>query len=543
MDAIEAFERLKDPRYFIERFFSIVNKDLVRVPFLFNPPQKKFYENHTTNDLVLKARKEGFSSLIEAIWLHACMFFKNSRVVTLSHEMQSTKRHFDRVRYYLQNMGTAGKPFLVELDEDNQKQIKFPETNSSYWIGTAGAKAFGRGDDISHLHLSEVAHYENQDVLTSALEACVPNAWVIMETTANGVGEAFHRLWQEAKDPNSGSAWKAHFFSWFDDPANVLALPQTINFRMSERERRMKDRYGLTNEQIYWYRTKESKMADRSKMPQEHPSNDQEAFLHSGRHCFTLQKLAEKRPLLKNPIQVGDVEDDGAKVSFKDSDEGRLRIWKMPRPGRSYLISADTGEGVPEGDYSVMQVFDRATWEQVAVWRARIDPGLFGREMVKVGYFFNNAVLIPELNNHGWATVEAIKTLHYPHLLNTRDLWKDGEAEKDGFPTNEKTRNYAITAARNAVDDGTIFINDIVTVSEMESFVQNEKTQKFEAQKGCHDDCVISFSIGAYCLKFLTVDETYGAHAKQRHPRYDSVTDLAGAGDRRELRRSGTGYR
>jgi len=540
MNETAILDKIKNPQFFIERFFYIVDKARQKVPFRFKPPQRQFFENHTKNDLILKARKEGFSSLIEAIWLHAAMFSRNVRTVTLSHEMESTKRHFDRVHYYLKNMGTAARPFVVELDEDTQKQIKFPETNSSYWIGTAGAKAFGRGDDITHLHLSEVAHYENQDVLTSALEACVPNAWKIMETTANGVGESFHQLWQESKDPASESPWKPHFFAWFDDPENVAPLPTAVTFRPTSPELRMQKLYKLTNEQLYWYRLKRAEMPDREKMPQEYPCSDQEAFLSSGRHCFNLQKLAEKKTLIKPPQYVGEVLDDGEKLKFEPNDEGHLRVWKMPRVDQSYLIAADTGEGVPEGDYSVAHVFDRSTWEQVAVWRGRLDPGQFGRVLLDLGHFFNNAVLIPELNNHGWATVEAIKTAEYPHLLNTKLIWKENETPRDGFPTNEKTRNLIITATRNAVEDDTAFINDPVTIGEMESFIQNDSTGKFEAQKGCHDDCVISFGIGVYCLKFLTVDSTYGEHSKHRHGSPILTRTAVGSGQRRH---SATGYR
>ena len=159
--------------------------------------------------------------------------------------------------------------------------------------------------------------------------------------------------------------------------------------------------------------------------------------------------------------------------------------------------------------------------------------------MCHIGKFFDNAVLVPELNNHGWATVEVIKTEQYPHLLNTRLIWKENETPKDGFPTNEKTRGLIITALRNAVDDDTVFINDANTINEMESFVQNEKTGKFEAQKNCWDDCVISLAIGVYCLKFLTVDETYNEDSKHFHGNPLLTQSMI----EKARRRSATGYR
>jgi len=541
-DDLALVDKLADPKYFIETFFWIIDKNRKRVPFLLNPPQDKYLANRTHADLILKARKEGMSSLIRALWLHACFFFENTRAVVLSHEMDATMRHFENVRWTLENMGYEGFKFVVDLDKENQKQLAFPQTNSSFWIGTAGARAFGRGDDITHLHMSEVAHYQDQTILTSVMEACVPGAYKVMETTAKGVGEAFHRLWKEAGDPNEPSPWRRHFFAWWQDPTNQLDVPAGVTLRLNTHEARMKRVYDLNDRQLYWYRTKYALMANKAEMPQEYPSNDQEAFLSSGRHAFSLERLADKKERTAHllPVNIGELDDDGANVRVRtNTSEGRLRVWKMPRHNRSYLISADVGEGVPGGDFSVAHVMDRSSWEIVAVWRGRIDPGDFGRELVKLAYFYGNAVLIPELNNHGWATVEAIKSEGYEHLLNTKEIWKEGETPKDGFPQNERTRALIITALRNSIDDDTSFCPDPVTLEECETFVQNERSKKFEAQAGGHDDCVISWAIAVFCVKFLTVDETYA----DRAVRYDQKPIVVTSAVGQPGKRSSTGYR
>ena len=541
-DDLPLVDKLKDPAYFIETFFWIINKDRKRVPFLLNPPQQRYLQNRSHDDLILKARKEGMSSVIRALWLHACFFTENTRAVVLSHEMDATMRHFENVRWTLDNMGFDGFKFVVDLDKENQKQLVFPQTNSSFWIGTAGARSFGRGDDITHLHMSEVAHYQDQNILTSVMEACVPGAYKVMETTAKGVGEAFHRLWKEAGDPQTESPWRRHFFAWWEDPTNQMDVPTGVTYRPTENEKRMARQYNLNLRQVYWYRTKFASMANKAEMPQEYPSNYQEAFLSSGRHCFPLDRLADKKERTAHilPITIGELEDDGAKIRVRaNQSEGRLKVWKMPRHNRQYLISADVGEGVPGGDFSVAHVMDRSSWEVVAVWRGRIDPGDFGRELCKLGYFYENAVLVPELNNHGWATIEAIKAQGYEHLLNTKEIWREGETPKDGFPQTEKTRSLIITALRNSLDDDTSFCADPVTLEECETFVQNERTKKFEAQSGGHDDCVISWAIGVFCLKFLTVDETYA----DRAIRYDERPIVATSAVSQPGKRSATGYR
>jgi hypothetical protein len=545
----DVLARLKsDSRYFIERFLFVLNKQRQKVPFRLNAAQSRYYAARTNADLILKARKEGFSTFIEADFLHGCIFGENENCVTMAHTWDDTVIHLDRVKFFLETMGLKDLRTEVTLDKENQRELFFPHSNSRYWIGTAGSTGFGRGRDITRLHLSEVAHYKDQKVLTGVMEACVSGAVKVLETTANGVGEAFHRLWKEAEDPRSGSPWKAHFFAWYEDPLNRVEKPTNSNVRLTSPEERMKAAHKLDVEQVLWYRQKRAAMSDKALMPQEYPSTALEAFLTSGRPAFNLGKLAEIRARAekRKPEFVGDVVDDGAKVRFREDEEGAFKVYQAPRRGGSYLISADPAEGVPGGDFSVAQVIDRSSWQQVAVWRGRLNPGDFGRQLVKLGVYFNNAVLIPELNNNGWASVEAIKAERYPHLLNTREIWREGETPKDGFPTTEKTRTLCLTALRNAIDDSTMMINDVETINELETFVQNEDTGKFEAQDGCHDDCVMSLAIGAFCVKFLTVDATYGEHAAQgaidRSPLSirSVISQPAAAGARR---RSATGYR
>ena len=534
-------DNLKDPKFFIETFLWVVNKAQHRVPFVLNPVQSKYYEHRTHNDLILKARKEGFSTLIEAMFLHACLFGQNENCVTMAHTWDDTVIHMNRVKFFLDNMGSKNFQFSVILDTQNMREIYFPHSNSRYWIGTAGSAAFGRGRDITKLHLSEIAHYQDQTVITGVMEACVPHATKVFETTANGVGEAFFRLWRDASDPQSGSPWKAHFFSWFEDPTNRIDKPTHMNTILTDQEKRMQKDHNLELEQILWYRNKRSEMVDKALMPQEHPSTAQEAFLSSGRHAFDLKKIAEKksRAKINPPLFTGELFDDGHKIVLNDNPEGRLSVWKMPREGRMYLVSADASEGVQDGDFSVAHVIDRTSWEVVAVWRGRPHPGVFGQELANLGYLYNNAILIPELNNNGWAVVERLKTMEYPHILNTKELWGDNESPKDGFPTNEKTRTMVLTALRKANEEDTVIIPHMVTLEEMETFIQNENNNKFEAQEGCHDDCVISLAIGVYCVQHLTVDESYAVRAKLVRGSPIRVEDMTG----NARRKSATGYR
>ncbi len=520
MTDAEVYERCeKDPRFFIERFFWIVDKNRVKVPFLFNIPQTKYYNAQTLSDLILKARKEGFSTLIEGLFLHACLFMKNINAITMSHTYNDTLIHLDRVKYFIETMGLRDLPIRVELDKENQRELSFPATNSKYWIGTAGSRSFGRGRDVTHLHLSEVAHYENQSVLTGVLEACVPGARKVFETTANGVAEVFHRMWKEAEDATSESPYKTHFFAWHEDPTNVLDVPSGVRVQWTPEENKMRRVYSLSDRQAYWYKTKKASMSDPSLMVQEYPSCAEEAFLSAGGNVFNVRTIAGMRKMASDTRWRGEIQDDGHSVQWVDNEVGFLRVWKHPRQQHSYLISADTAEGVAGGDYLVLQVLDRSSWEQVAVWRGHVDPGTLGKIMCDLGYYYNNAVLVPENNNHGWATIERIRQESYPHLVRCGEIGWDketGRGDRYGFPTDARSKPLAITALRNAIDDQTVFINDTTTLDEMVGYVRydNGEMGPADKEKG-HDDCVMSLAIAVYALKFMSVDATYAERARE----------------------------
>ena len=517
--------KLQDSKYYRETFFWIVDPNGEKVPFKQNSAQAKYYAEKSSNDLILKARKLGFSSEIEGDFVHDCMFIPNTNAVTMAHTADDTKVHMNRIQYYLQTMGTREFPFEVSLDTQNERELYFPETNSYYWSGSAGSTRFGRGRDVSRFHGSEVAHWPDQSVLTAVLDARrrgIGASRTVLETTANGMGEKFAELWFDAEDSKNDSPWKQHFFAWWMDKMNVLPLPPS-RFMLGGEETKIahmvKQIYGvkLSNEQLYWWRRQRAGMADKTLMAQEHPSYPREAFISSGRHIFNLTNLDVMRKQANDPSFVGELEDDENEIRPIANPEGNLTIWKTPREGRKYFMPADVAEGVKDGAWSVAPVFDRASWEVVAELRLRCDPGNFGRSLCTLGEYFNWAVAAPEMNNHGHATLEAMKAKGYPHILKTTDLWPE-EVEKLGFPTDERTKEKAISSLRNAIDDFSYFENSKVAIAEIQAAVRDDNGRMVSERaqsavggekKKLYLDCVITRCIGLYCLKFFTLDETY----------------------------------
>lgn len=516
LNAEQMRERLKDPKTFIEHFFWITNKQKETVPFILNLPQNTYYKNRTNFDLILKARKEGFSSLVEAMGLHRCMFSQNERVVTMAQNEDEMKVHRDRIDGFLKTLGSHDIKFRVTIDNENQKEFEFTDSKSKFWLGTAGSTTFGRSRDITILHCTEVAHYKDQSVLTGVLNACIDSAWRVFETTANGM-ERFYQLWVEAIDKASGSVWTPHFFSWFDDTTNALEVSET--YRIPPRWLGLARKYPkLKKGQIAWYDKKYAEQTDKSLLFQEFPSDWHDAFVSSGRHVFNLEMLDDMSRRCTYPKWVGEISDDGHTIAWIDNPEGYWSVWKHPRAGKRYLITADISEGVAGGSWSVMTVFDRSSWEVVAEWRGRIDPAKFGDLMETAGFYFGNAILIPENNNLGHVTIQRLVDNHYPHILKTTDLWPEGTRDQYGFPTNDKTKSHCISALRNAINDRTYWENSKGAIEEMRTAVYDDRGKIVSSLQIAGDDRnqdkgfldrMITRGIGLYSLKFLSLDDSY----------------------------------
>jgi hypothetical protein len=488
----EAKKKLyEDCDYFIEGCLYIINKkDRSRVPFILNPMQRKYSSECTNMDIILKARKEGFSSYIAAKFLHACIFHKNIRAVIISHESEATKRLLERVRYYIKNC-----TFKIPTEKNSEHEISFPETNSTFYIGTAGQKAFGRGDDITHAHLSEYCFYETPDILTSVQEAGTNNLQIVLESTANGAGTFSHQLWLNAI--RKLNDFKPHFYAWWHDP-EYCNKDNSPMYDLSEEEVIIKKLYNLSFGQIRWRREKIRKMLLSEKFVQEFPACWEEAFMTSGKMIFNYKSLQEQEASMLPVKWECDVVEKNNKIEFDISHGGPLRIWYPPKEDGSYLITSDSSQGIKGGDNSCADVFDMETWQQVAQFRGYVNPYEFGDKLFILGLKYNNAVLMPETNSPGSSTYERLEQLGYTNL------WYDVHTMKP-WRTTTRTRSNMITATSQCINDKSIKINSIDTINECRTFVLT-RNKKFEAASGCYDDCVVSLSLACYALQALGVE-------------------------------------
>lgn len=537
-----------DPKFIIESGFTVINKDREPVPFIFNENQNKFYYNRSTRDDILKGSQFGISTMILAIFTVKFLLVPNAWAVSISHEAEATRRLFSKVEYWLKpkNMAPWLRPFL-DFEEDTQKNIVNKTNNSRFYIGTAGAVAFGRGDTIHYAHLSELSRWNDSGSIVTGILRAVPmtskkDTWVVKETTANGQGNYHHREWQREKrglsDTETQHKFKPHFLSWLDQPEYRMESDKPLG-ELTDDEQYIVNKHGADDAQIRWRRSMIAQLgSEDGRTPeeifmQEFPLDDEEAFLFSGNPVFQPDKIKSLKEETRDPEWQGDLIGVPPHQSMQESKYGRLKLYEVPSLEDQYVIFADVGQ---TSDFCSAHVYNRKTWQLAGHYHARITSNHFGSELNRVGHFFNKAVLAVEVNNMGQSTIDKLIDLEYPNLYMRTRLDKKTKKKTDepGWRTDAKTKALIIGNAQSLVRSEQADIPDEDTLDEMSTFVRKENG-KMEAQEGCYDDRVISVSGALYLLKLYPYVPPVSAKAKVVTKRVKKFKKLRSG--RRTLRR------
>lgn len=488
---------LTDEAKAIAQFFHIVNKSGDKVPFIPNEAQAEYDRHRTNRDIILKARQEGFSSYIDALITLECLFKHNLRCVLIAHDRLSTQVLFDRVKFYVENLSGDMKP---DFGRQSRREIYFRRTNSTFYIGTAGYEEFGRGDCIHRLHCSEVASWPNPVELISGLFQAVPEEGSIwIESTAKGRGNWYHATCMKALEGRGD--FKLHFFPWFADPMYKRPARMMLS-DLDLDERELMEENNLSLDQMQWRRDKIDEM-DNSEMlfganlfPQEYPATPEEAFLASGMSVFGFIPVHDKDVVEQDRF---------------------LTLYEKPNRDDQYCIGMDVGTGVGAAR-SVGWILNCETMEQAGEFVSDcVDPGEFGEQMALLGMRFNEAWLVPELNNPGFATVEVLRRVYPISKILQRYQYdkrspSDARMEKVGFLTSERTKEIAVTNLRRAMNHNLKIFSE-KTRSEMSTFIQNENST-MSAQRGCFDDRVMAAALAVTGYRHMYQPKVYVEHKK-----------------------------
>lgn len=283
-------QRLKDDfNHYAPRCLKIRTKSGAIDPLELNRAQKYLHirleeqrqGTGRVRALVLKGRQQGVSTYIGGRFYHAVTHRRGQRVFILTHEQEATDNLFNMVTRYHEHCPKHVKPHTGAA---NAKELDFDKLDSGYKVGTAGTKAVGRSQTIQRFHGSEVAFWPHADTHAAGVLQAVPDmddTEVILESTANGVGNFFHKRWQEADTGNS--EYIAIFIPWYwqeeyrRDAAGLV---------LSEADEDYQRAYGLDAEQMAWRAAKIIELNDELLFKQEYPATAAEAFQMTGHDSY-----------------------------------------------------------------------------------------------------------------------------------------------------------------------------------------------------------------------------------------------------------------
>lgn len=521
-----------NPKVYIPSFLKIRTKEGELKNFIPNQPQKKLRDTISelrankkpVRIIILKARQMGFSTYTEADCFHQTVTNKMYNSTIIAHEEQASQNLYNMFKRYYENLPDALTPMRKR---NNAKELLFenptaddiekrrnPGLQSTVKVATAKNTATGRSQTINYLHASEVAFWDNPKETFTGLLQCVPrtaNSTVIMESTANGVGDYFYDMWQNAVAGKN--QFIPLFFPWFD------MLDYTIPFESKEEKKKFieeveytfKDQegrtiyteekeimmdHGVTYEQLNWRRwcIANNCGGDVDQFHQEYPCTPDEAFIASGRPRFNASVLKQYRRNCEKG-EVGRLEYSGSQVVFTPDVNGDVEIWKKPEKNKYYCIGADVAEGLITGDFSVGYVGDE-DFNICLRYRNHIDPDLFGVELVKIAKYYNDAYIGCENNNHGLTTLKSIQAQEYWNIFFTKtyDKIADTISQKVGWSTNNKTKPLMINKMAEFIRNKWLGIKDSILIQECFTYVIDDKGAT-NAQEGCHDDTVMACAI------------------------------------------------
>lgn len=547
------------------------------VLFRLTRPQRRFVERlerlrkagKPIRLVLLKARQWGGSttSQIYMAWLQLVHKVGLNSLI-IAHQgagSDEIKDMFDRmIKNYpvdmLHKLGetySENEPKMVGVGKSGSIH-RVPQRNCKIKIGTAERPDSCRGGDYNLVHLSEVGLWKAtdgkkpEDIVRSACSGVLlrPYTMIVYESTANGTGNFFQKEYDDAK--NGKSQFEAMFVSWFDIEQYSLPLDDVEAFAQmlyanrendgipSSREENGKYLWwlwekGATLEAINWYIQERAKYTEHGLMAAEFPSDDVEAFVHSGARVFDKYKVEKLKASCKPPRYVGEVYADGDEgkkalqnLRFVGDSQGLLHIWEMPEiyddevVTDRYLTVVDVGGRSNKADWSVIVVFDRLFMNDggkptvVAQWYGHIDIDLLAWKAAQIAAFYDNSMLVIESNtlethdkerqvdgDQSQFILNQIKDV-YPNLYarkQSEEAIREGLPINYGFHTNIATKPMVISTLVKVIRESLYVERDARCLDEYLCY-EKKPNGAFGAIIGKHDDLLMTRAIGLHICFF-----------------------------------------
>jgi hypothetical protein len=450
----------QDPIHFMKKYCKIQHPKRGKILFDLYPFQSDVLtdlKQHRFN-AILKSRQLGISTLSAGYSLWAMTFKEDYNILVIATKQEVAKNLVTKVRVMQDGLPSWLKAVPTE---DNKLGMRFKNGSQIKAVSASGDA--GRSEALSLLIIDEAAFIrEIDEIWTSAQSTLSTGGSAIVLSTPNGVGNFFHKTWQKAE---RGDGW------------NPIKLHWTVH---PERDQTWRD--------------EQSQLLGPKKAGQECDCD----FISSG-HTIVEGEILQwyEETHVEDPVEKRGLGQD-------------FWVWEYPNYSKDYMVVADVARGDSK-DYSAFHVMDVADMKQVASFKGQPGTKEYGNMLVNVATEWNNALLVIENANVGWASIQVAIDRQYPNLYYTYksegyqdpdtyyqkgyDL-QDKSKMVPGFTTSTRTRPLLISKLETAMRERGPIIKDKRLIQELFTFIWNGS--KAEAQSGYNDDLVMSWAIALW---------------------------------------------
>ena len=451
----------KDPVHFMKKYCYIQHPHKGKIKFNLYPFQETTLESLREHDysVILKSRQLGISTLSAGYSLWLMLFHNDKNILVIATKQEVAKNLVTKVRVMHDSLPGWLKGNCVE---DNKLSLRF--SNGSQIKAVSSSGDAGRSEALSLLIIDEAAFVDQIDeIWASAQQTLATGGGAIVLSTPNGTGNFFHKTWVGAEAGTNGF--------------NPIKLHWTLH---PDREQDWRD--------------KQNQLLGEKMAAQECDCD----FITSGYTVVdgtTLQWYLENQ--VREPIE-------------KRGFDGNYWLWEYPDYSKDYMIAADVARG-DSTDYSTFHVIDVETLTQVAEYKGQLPTKDYGNMLVNAATEWNNALLVIENANVGWAAIQPAVDRDYPNLfyssadlsvvdtgiqLKKRFDLKTKDKMVPGFTTTSKTRPLIISKLDTYFREKACIVRSKRLIDELFVFVW--KGSKAQAQGGYNDDLVMAYSIGMW---------------------------------------------
>lgn len=443
----------KDPNYFFKNYLKIQHPVRGLIPFETYEFQDDCVEDFLEHrfNIVLKSRQLGLSTLVAAYAVWMAIFQKEKNILIIATKLTVAQNFITKVKTMIRSLPKW--MILADIVENNKQKIRFSHGSQIQAIPTS--EDAGRSEALSLLIVDEAAFVRNFDTIWTGIYPTISTGGrVIILSTPNGVGGQYHKLYVDAE---SGL-----------NEFNAINLPWNVHPERDDE----------------WFE-KTTKNMNKRQIAQEYLCD----FATSGETFLDNNTLEWLRGQVKQPVE-------------RQGYDRNVWVWKYPLSANNYILSADVSRGDSK-DYSTFHIIDTDTSEIVAEYKGKIRPDNFAELINEFGLKYNKALVCPENNSYGYATILKLQDLKYPKLYYRKkkqvyigDYVPPSSADVAGFNTNGKTRSTVLAKLEELLRNRQLLSYSSRFYEELKVFTWN--TGRAQARSGFNDDLVMSLAIGSW---------------------------------------------